>query len=166
MPFIFVELNDFSSSQRYALYQSTPQSVEEILLYYLAPICPSKNYQELPNILSTMQEGRVKDKMQELLPFFESPERRDTHFAYSGDATIIGTYKVKPPTDRLGGLFSSDKLTHVLAGMDEGVKLPPITVKRTPADTNFDYEIIDGIHRYYSSVKNGLALLPVTITGS
>lgn len=165
MPFIFSELSGLSSSSRIDLFASDPQSIEEILQYYLCPMCSPNSYGELLHVTAFITNQSIRDKMTALM-LDASPVRYANHFAYSAvgnrQPLVVPTYKLKPPTDRLGGLYSQEKLDHVLSGIQAGTALPPVEVSAI-AGGDFDYAVIDGIHRYYSSVKLGLARIPVLV---
>lgn len=169
MGFMFAELNTLTSAGRISLYQSQPQSLEEILLYYLSPICPAKYWNELEFVVTTIKNTNIRKKMEELLYLSPSAIRRDgVCYKYDDSGIenvwIIGTYEVLPPTERLGGLYSEQKLLNVLAGIQANIKLPAMTLK-VIQDPSFEYEVIDGIHRYYASVKLGHGKLPALIQG-
>ena len=78
--------------------------------------------------------GTGRAKMESL--FFLSPSsiRRDgVCYSYDDSGTenvwIISTFEVLPPTDRLGGLYSDEKLNVVLPDMHNNVQLPPMKLR-------------------------------------
>jgi hypothetical protein len=169
MGFMFAELNALTRANRISLYYSDPRILEEILLYYLSPICPANNWEELEDVVTTIKNPQIRAKMESL--FFLSPSsiRRDgVCYSYDDSGTenvwIISTFEVLPPTDRLGGLYGDEKLNVVLAGMHNNIKLPPMKLRLTN-NTSFEYEVVDGIHRYYASIKLGHGKLPAFIEG-
>lgn len=167
MPFIFVELSFLRQSSRLELFVSHPQPIEEILLYYLCPICPAKFYNELDFVVGTIENHSQKSKMTQLFLSFglSAAFRQDAKlFTYDkkSKAKEVPTYKILPPTDRLGGLYDDTKLKNVLSGIQDNKPLPPVIVQDSK-DKRFDYEVVDGIHRYYASVKLGYGKIPVVI---
>lgn len=167
MPLIFAELNVLSPSGRSELFASDPQPLDELLLYYLSPICPTRNYGELREVVATLANANVRGKMVDLLWLDGATIRRDGEsYGYidGENVQLVNTYEVMPPTDRLGGLYSDAKLAHVLEGMASGEPLPPIEVDAIQ-DQRFKYSVRDGIHRYYASIKHGYGKLPVVIQG-
>jgi ParB-like chromosome segregation protein Spo0J len=66
------------------------------------------------------------------------------------------------PTHRLGALYSDDKLNNVVAGMRTGVVLPPMVLQASTTP-GYRYQVVDGIHRYYGSIKLGHGQLPAVI---
>ncbi|MFL5345204.1 MAG: ParB/RepB/Spo0J family partition protein [Hyalangium sp.] len=165
MPFIFTELNSLSRHGRLELYSSSPQPLSEILLYFLSPICPAGNYHELPDIVGTLVDSGIRHKMQALTMGGAAVRQDGKHYTSDGSETqIIDTKDVLPPTHRLGGLYDDTKLHHVLEGINKQVHLPPIAVRALGGHETHTYEIVDGIHRYYSSVRLGLSKLPVVIS--
>jgi ParB-like chromosome segregation protein Spo0J len=102
--------------------------------------------------------------METLLDADASKERTGKTYECDDYDDFVPTYKVKPPTDRLRELYDDEKLAHVLEGMVADKLLPAMKVKFSSGGP-FDYEVVDGIHRYYASVKRGYAKLPVVLAG-
>jgi hypothetical protein len=168
MTVIFSELNELSRDGRLELYQSGPQSLEDILLYYLSPICPPGRYGELAEVVRTIDDPLIRQKMESLLWNASNIRINDSYAFISGNVVpqnvvTVRTCEVQPPTDRLGGLYSDYKLENVLEGMETGTILPPVQLRALPGHGDFKYRVIDGIHRYYASVKRGYAELPAQL---
>jgi hypothetical protein len=140
------------------------QSLEEILKYYLSSECEPTQYRDLADAVTRIQNAGIRTKMEALLRG-ASNIRRNEWFSCDDYEDIVLACTVKPPTERLGELYDDDRLARVLEGMDDGTELPPVKVKYAPQGDSFDYEVVDGIHRYYASVKRGYAKIPVQLAG-
>ena len=145
----------------------TLTTVEEILKYYLSTAgdaADASQYHELAHAVTRIQNPEIRTKMETLLDADASRERISKAYECEDYEDFVQTYKVKPPTERLKELYDDVKLARVLAGMAENKALPAIKV-RFSSGGPFEYEVVDGIHRYYASVKHGFAKLPVVLAG-
>lgn len=87
-------------------------------------------------------------------------------------AVLLPLSEIEPPfrvSERPSDLrgFDHVRLLAVLAGIRAGTAMPPVHVPRRPHSENwpgpFQYRLIDGYHRYYSSVAAGFERLPAMI---
>ncbi|WNG46147.1 hypothetical protein F0U60_20030 [Archangium minus] len=163
MSFMFTELNELSAMDRLKKHTDNPQPLSEILLYYLSPICPPENYSELFDISLTIENEMIRKKIMNLTLTGAPTRQNNAYYKTLKECSphIIDTKNVLPPLHRLGAIYDDRKLSNVLNGIQKGVPLPPITVKFLKDHKTHEYEIVDGIHRYYASVKQGFGKLPV-----
>lgn len=93
-----------------------------------------------------------------------------TSYASAG-ATLVPVDEIEPPVRNLTHPldfrgFDRARLVNLLAGMRDGVELPPVRLARVDGPdfppARFHFRVIDGFHRYHASLAAGFAQLPAT----
>lgn len=79
---------------------------------------------------------------------------------------VVLISSVEPPT-RSNGVpsFKKYKLVPVLlAFLSPEGELPPIEVQRISSPSQYEFRVLNGYHRFYSSIAVGYSRLPIIVT--
>lgn len=93
------------------------------------------------------------------------------HAAYPNQKILsVGVDDVEPVRRNLShGVFNNDgengrpakdRVVQILRGFSSGNKIPPVQVVRLSSDSECHYILVDGAHRFYSSVAAGFIEVP------
>lgn len=80
------------------------------------------------------------------------------------EVLTVPLQQIVPPRRHPGvQWFHRNRMVPVLAALRAGSPLPPILADRPPGDGAIDYEVRDGLHRYYGAVAMGIERLPLQV---
>lgn len=89
----------------------------------------------------------------------------DRHYICNQDGVCIVDISEIEPRFRAKG-FNKKRLLRILRGFKYNSELPPIKVVKSERQDSrgYAYRLIDGMHRFYSSVAAGFTHIPVIIS--
>jgi hypothetical protein len=77
------------------------------------------------------------------------------------DAQLISLSDIQAPLSR--SLIVAERAAAILAGIAQGLSLPPVEVDEPPGTPARRYRLRDGFHRYHLSLVLGFSHIPVAV---